>query len=367
MTLWGASTTRYQAWQLAAFLSRTSVRQMTSNAWFVQENASGYNTDYPLNTLTGNRPPRQPSAGCDPTIGCRNVAPVYILNGDVPKPGENYRDALARNVTGDFQFARASVNYMWAQFFGRGIVDPPNLFDPARLDPDNPPPDPWTLQPSNPALLNALARRFIASGYSLKAVMREIANSAAYQLSARYDGEWNPEWEPYFARKFVRRLWGEEVHDAIIQSSGSAPIYFAPQAPANNSYAMRFPEPTQYPSNDAGAKTFLDAFMRGNRDDQPRKSDGSISQALNLMNSTFIESHLQIDGPVANQLIIANLSKGNPEMINTLFLAILSRYPSPAEMTKATALVESAGSERLAGVQDLVWSLYNKVDFIFNF
>ena len=69
------------------------------------------------------------------------MPPQYIFNGDAPKPGENYRAALARSVTSDFQFARATVNYMWAQFFGRGIVDPPDTFDPARLDPDNPPPD----------------------------------------------------------------------------------------------------------------------------------------------------------------------------------------------------------------------------------
>ena len=105
------------------------------------------------------------------------MPPQYIFNGDAPKPGEDYRAALARNVTGDFQFARATVNYMWAQFFGRGIVDPPDTFDPARLDPDNPPPAPWTLQPTNAALLNALAQHFVDSGYNVKALMREIANS----------------------------------------------------------------------------------------------------------------------------------------------------------------------------------------------
>ena len=97
-------------------------------------------TDYALNTTTGNRPARVAPTGCKSGQPCFYVPPQYIFNGDAPKPGENYRAALARNVTGDFQFARATVNYMWAQFFGRGIVDPPNTFDPARLDPDNPPP-----------------------------------------------------------------------------------------------------------------------------------------------------------------------------------------------------------------------------------
>ena len=164
-------------------------------------------------------------SGCKTGQPCFYVAPQYIFNGDTPRSGENYRVALARNITGDFQFARATVNYMWAQFFGRGIVDPPDTFDPARLDPDNPPPAPWTLQPTNAALLNALAQHFVDCGYNLKALMREIVNSDTYQLSSRYNGQWNAAWEPYFARKFVRRLWAEEVHDAVAQSSGTMPSY----------------------------------------------------------------------------------------------------------------------------------------------
>src|SRR6185369_5096266 len=136
----------------------------------------------------------------------KNVAPVYFFSNDTPKSGESYRAALARAMTADPQFARAIVNYMWAYFFGVGIVDPPDTFDPARLDPNNPPPAPWTLQPSNPALLNALAQHFVANNYDIRSVMREIVNSDTYQLSTQYDGTWDVAWEPYFARKFVRRL-----------------------------------------------------------------------------------------------------------------------------------------------------------------
>ena len=155
-------------------------------------------------------------------------APAYPFTGETPKPGENYRVALARIVTSDIQFARATVNYIWKEFFGRGIVDPVNQFDPARLDPDNPPPDPWTLQPSNARLLNALAQEFVDSGFDLKALMRKIANSEAYQLSSRYNGEWKPSYEPLFARKLVRRLWAEEIHDAVAQSSGVSPATISP-------------------------------------------------------------------------------------------------------------------------------------------
>ncbi|MES1261197.1 MAG: DUF1549 domain-containing protein, partial [Acidobacteriota bacterium] len=206
LSLWGGQTTRAQAWGLAAFLSHTWTRAIATPVDPDNPNATRsnyysldkYTTDYNLNTTTGNRPARQP-------IGkVKTITPAYLFGGQSPENGEDYRVALARNVTGDFQFARAAVNYMWAAFFGRGIVDPPDQFDPARLDPDNPPPAPWTLQPSNARLLNALAQSFIDSGYNLRILQRTILASDTYQLASEYDGTWDPAWEPYFARHFVR-------------------------------------------------------------------------------------------------------------------------------------------------------------------
>jgi hypothetical protein len=278
--------------------------------------------------------------------------------------------ALAGNVTNDFQFARAAVNYIWAQFFGMGIVDPPDTFDPARLDPNNPPPAPWTLQPSDANLLNALATHFIQNGYSIKALMREIVNSQTYQLSSRYNGVWNEAWDTYFARKNVRRLWAEEVHDAVAQSSGNMPVYsvtgFTDSGFAKPSYAMQLPDVMNAPTSDGNASNFLDSFLRGNRDDQPRKPDGSILQALNLMNNPFIETRIQYNGSTPAPLIASSLIYGNSALVNTLFISILSRYPTSDEAAKAVASLAGA-SNRSQAVQDLAWTIYNKVDFVFNY
>ncbi len=375
LSLWGQSTTRYQAWQLAGFLShtgatRTPVDSTTNNVFYysLQDNIKNFTADYTLNTLTGNRPARIAPAGCKSGQPCYSVPPQYILNGNAPKPGENYRVALARNITGDFQFARAQVNYLWAYFFGRGIVDPPDTFDPARLDPDNPPPAPWTMQPSNPRLLNALAQHFIDSGFNVKAMMREIATSDTYQLSSRYSGQWSAEFEPYFARKFVRRLWGEELHDAVVQSSGSYPSYsvtgWTELGLGKLTYAMQFPDVV---NTEGTTNAFLDSFLRGNRDDQPRKYEGSILQALNLMNSTIIENRLALTGASASQLMVQVLAMTNTDAVNRLFLTILSRYPTDDEKAKALASLPAAAAARNSAMQDLAWSLYNKVDFVFNY
>jgi len=371
LSVWGARTTRYQAWNFASFLSRTTFSRVSYDPnnknnyyWSVQNNV---NHDYQLGTTNGNRPARTPGPPCAPNKTCY-VPPVYLFNGAAPNGGEDYRTALARLVTSDLQFSRAAVNYMWAQFFGRGIVDPPDQFDPMRLDPDNPPDAPWTLQPSNARLLNAMAQRFADTGYDLKMLMRDITNSQAYQLASEYNGQWNVAWEPLFARKFVRRLWSEELHDAVVQSSGVMPNYkvngFSDLGFPNVTYAMQLPDVTNMPGGTM--TTLLDNFMRGNRDDQPRRSDGSILQALGLMNDNFIMTRIDPGGANANQLLAQNLKKPNDQFINALYLGVLSRYPSDSEMNAAVKIVLGAGSQA-AGGTNLLWALYNKVDFVFNY
>ena len=139
--------------------------------------------------------------------------PKWMFTGETPKSNE-WRGDLARILTNDRQFARATVNYLWAAMFNYGLVDPADGWDLARLDPANPPKD-WPTQLLHAQLLDELADYFIANNYSVKAVLRQIANSSAYQLSSKYDGQWRPEFVRYFAKHQPRRLAAEEMWDAI--------------------------------------------------------------------------------------------------------------------------------------------------------
>ena len=182
-------------------------------------------------------------------------------------------------------------------------------------------------------MLNALAQDFIDSGYNLKSLMREIVNSRAYQLSSRYTGTWDPNSETLFARHLVRRLWSEELADSVAQSSGIATSYTnSVWGPV--SLAMKLPEPLNTGgSGTAASQIFLDAFLRGNRDDQVRSDDGSISQALDLMNDNFVMQ--RVNSTAATSLIVKALALPNDQLVNTLFLNVLSRYPTATEMTTA--------------------------------
>jgi len=197
---------------------------------------------------------------------------------------------LAQEITGDIQFSRATVNYVWAQLMGVGLVDPVDGFDLARLDPRNPPPAPWTVQPSHPELLDELARSFINMNYDLKGLIREIVNSQAFQLSARYDGAWDPNWARYQARHLVRRMDSEELVDALVQSSG------VPNPMTVVNYTTPFAWAMQLPDTTVGggtAQAFLDDFLRGDRDENPRRRELTTTQALSLMNDTFVTNRVR--------------------------------------------------------------------------
>jgi hypothetical protein len=385
LSLWGSSATRYQAWQFSSFISHTGMPGTASpidpnnpkagrlTYWAFTTGA----TDYALNTTTGNRPARQPLVG-----GLKNVAPVYLDGVSSPAKGQDYRAALAHYVTSDMQFSRAAVNYIWAHLFGMGIVDPPDQFDLARLDVNKPPPSPWTLQPSNPRLLDSLARHFIDSGYNIKALLREITTSQTYQFSSRYAGTWNPTYEPYFARHFVRRMWSEELHDSIVTATGIVPTYnvagfsnastiYGVDSPGFGpvSSATQLPDVINQPDGGGAVSQFLDSFMRGDRDLTQRKGEGSILQALNLMNDNFVQSRIHSTGTGtqgSNLVAALNAKLSDPQLVSQLYLTVLSRYPTAAELQAALVPLSTNPNHNQAA-EDLFWALFNKVDFVFNY
>jgi hypothetical protein len=264
------------------------------------------------------------------------------------------------------QFARATVNLIWKQFFGLGIVDPVDSFDLARQDPRGALPAPWTCQPTNTELLDALARDFAEHRFSLKRLMRTIARSSAYQLSSRFDREWKERYTPYFARHFVRQLTAEQIHDAVSQATEvfgdyrrKDYVYDTPIAPARFWTEAASPEDI----NNGEAKSFLRTFGQANREQFDRQSVGSILQAMTLMNSPFVTKRVMAaQGSLVDKLVKS--TKTGAEIVDDLYLATLSRYPLPEEKRLAVSWIEQ---DRKQGAEDLHWSLLNKLDFIFNY
>ena len=390
VNLWGSGVTRGQAYGMSAFFARTRrtfARANTSvnyGTYTISEAATG---EYLLNTNSGNRQTRSPIDGKN------SVVPRYLTGTTTIGTGENRRQTLARMITADPQFARAAVNYIWEELMVEGLVTPSNTFDPARLDPAAKLPAGWTLQPHNPELLEAMARDFQQNGFNLRLLIGAIAKSTTYQLSSKYPGTWKLDYVPFYARRYTRRLDAEEIHDAIVQATGLPPVTTYRETGSTTNvtifgypiigddgmkirvvkWANQLPEPFE-PRQRGDVRSFLDSFLRGNRDSNRRSDDPSILQSLNMMNNSFVTTKIRLADQVTAEgqtirntvyQIVNNTALSNDQVIEQLFLTTLSRYPSAAEKSKILPYFSTM--TRQAAIESLQWILLNKVDFIFNY
>src|SRR5258708_32880972 len=148
INLWLAKRSRQQFWQTSAFLSRMYYIRWSDDVNGFRPRIILIDRDY--GAYTGSVNPNNP--GNRPSRIGAVVEPEFILNGRKPERG-NYREDLGKIITGDRQFARATVNHLWANFFGHGIVDPPEAWDFERTDPAKKLPDGWPAQNANPELI----------------------------------------------------------------------------------------------------------------------------------------------------------------------------------------------------------------------
>ena len=391
LSVWGAAAKRLEGWRMAAYFSviqryqawrvpgRTlpnnpqNGRRVNANYYYIEDLPSGtvqrvrqngrlvdLAGQYLGQTEGGNRPDRLHNA--------QFVAPDYPFAPEAKAQAAvsqslPLRRQLGLHLTADPQFARAIVNYIWKEFFSRGIVEPADQFDLARLDPANPPPDPWDIQPSHPQLLEWLAAGFRENGYNLKWLMREIATSRTYQLSSRFDGAFNPTHEKYFVRHNVKRLPAEQIHDAIVAAGGIPVRYNASRSLRGLSFAAQFPDVYEMPPGRGGFQTrmFLDAFFRGDRETTPRSGAGSPLQALQLMNGRLVAQRVRS----AAGALEALLDQPDDALVTSLYLRVLSRMPSPEELSLGVRTLGNGNRE--AQASNLMWAMFNKTDFYFNY
>jgi hypothetical protein len=348
-----AKKNRMDFWQNAAFFAQVTAGSTASSGGsntrigVYTDNTTG---EYRLNTTSGNKTPRMP------VDGVSVVQPAFILTGEKPGAGETRRAAYARMLTAHPQFARATVNYLWKELFGLGIVEPADNHDLLRQEPATLAKG-AALQPTHPDLLTKLANAFTANGYDLRATLKLMVMSSSYQLASRYSpGAWNETWTPYFARHYPRRLMAEALFDAIRRATGTGTMIAGSFGKVPR--AMMLPDT----SDSAEYSVFLDAFGRGNRDDIPRSDDGNPVQALTMLNHAVVvfAAH-NAPGTTVQATLAATTDPGT--IAETLYLATLSRYPTASEREAAIAQLGSGDLSRKT--EDLQFALLNKLEFLF--
>ncbi len=226
-------------------------------------------------------------------------------------------------------FSRSIVNRFWANFLGRGLVE---AVDDMRL----------TNPPSNAPLLMALADDLSKNGYDLKSLMRKILLSATYQRSSatRAGNEGD---ERFYSRFFPRRLKAEVLLDALSQVTAS-PTAFKGQPAGTRALQLADSEADSY---------FLGVFGRPERlitCECERSNEPSMSQVLHLTNGNTLNAKIEASGNRIDHLLGAD----DATIVDDLYLAALSRFPTPAERQKLTsALAQVEDSDRQPALADV--------------
>ena len=244
-------------------------------------------------------------------------------------------------------FAKAVANRYWAHFFGRGIVDP---LDDMRV----------TNPPSNPELLDALAKDLVDNKYSLKALVKTICKSRTYQLAST-PNESNATDKQSFARYYPKRLPAEVLFDAVCKVTDS-PANF-PGLPNDRNApdrAMMLPD-------ESFASYFLDVLGRPQRISAcecERVNEASLAMTLHLLNSQEVQDKIARAGGRADRL--APDPRPDAEKVAELFLLAVGTKPTAEQAALARQHIAKHEKNKKLAYENIIWALINSKAFLFN-
>lgn len=330
-------------WGVAAFFGRVRNTGGAKGAGGIVESAT------PVAVKGGGKNPQPKVSGpaiAIPDTAFKNVGkvvPAQMPGGKEPPELDAkgpLRPAFAAWLTAGENpyFARTAVNRLWAHFLGTGFVNP--LAD---FSDDNP--------PSHPELLARLAQEFTASGYDQKHLIRCICNSQAYQRTSRPLPD-NKKDDKLFSHMGVKVLSPNVLADSLTVALETTNLFPAPPAPAKRGTGAQ--PPTYSPT-----EQFINFFTTKEEDAEPGEYAHGVPQALRLMNQVQFNA----GGAVVERLM---KTAGTPEkIVEGLYLAALSRRPSPAETKEMTDFVARQKTPR-DGYNGVLWVLINSSEFIIN-
>jgi hypothetical protein len=278
-------------------------------------------------------------------VGGATMAPRF-LGGEAPDlKGRDRREVLGEWLASPANpfFAKNLANVVWAHFFGAGIVEP---VDDVRVS--NP--------PSNPELLDELARRFTEYKYDFKKLVRDICASRTYQLSTRGNPT-NELDDRNFAKAAIRRIRAEVLLDVISQVTDT-PNKFRGLPLGARAVQIADGRTSDY---------FLSTFGRATRETVCScevKMEPNLSQALHLLNGGTSNQRISQGGAVKRLLAEG---KSPEQVVDDLYIRCLSRPATAREKEKLLPMLQSADKAVLQqDLEDVFWALLNSNEFIFN-
>lgn len=272
------------------------------------------------------------------------------------------RVTLARWLTAPENpyFARSIANRVWANYFGVGLVE---KVDDMRVS--NP--------ASNDTLLSAAADYLVQHKFDLKALMKAVLQSNAYQRSSRpLPG--NKSDRRFYSRYYPRRMMAEVLHDAIVQVTEVPTKFdFIAFPGADRQQTDFYPLGTRAVQlYDAAVENyFLQTFGRNPRRivcECERSDEPTMVQVLHLSNGATVNEKLHAPGNRLEKLLkLRREGMSNAALADEIYLACLSRYPTDAERQHLLDLLPPAGASAEAEiVEDVFWGLMSSREFLFN-
>jgi hypothetical protein len=240
-------------------------------------------------------------------------------------------------------FARNIANRTWAWLLGRGLVEP---VDDVRA----------TNPPSNPELLDALAKIVVDNKYDVRKLIVLITSSRTYQTSSAPNAT-NEKDEQNFSRAYFKRPDAEVLLDMLCQATG-VPEKFQGSPGITRAVQLW----------DSKARSdFLKLFGRPNRVtacECERTKEPSVSQVLNLLNSPDIQAKLTHEAGTVARLV--RDVKDDAKLVDELYLGFFARFPTADEKEVGVKHLQKYAANRRAAAEDLAWALLNSTEFLFN-
>ncbi len=265
------------------------------------------------------------------------VPATFLASGEATlNTAEPYRPVLANWLTSKTNpfFSKAMVNRVWAQYFGKGLVDPiDDMHD------GNP--------ATHPELLEALATQFSASNFDLKFLIRSICNSETYQRSSKPNAS-NKETDiALLARMPIKNMTPEQLFDSLTTVLGAA-----------SNADKKLGKVKAAKNQPKGARAQFVTFFLPEEGTSALSYETGIPQILRLMNSPQMNTTI-----IIQRLVDKNTD--TKTAIEKVYLSVLNRMPTDEEFSRMTNFLSQA-TDKNKGLGDMLWVLLNTSEFTLN-
>jgi hypothetical protein len=236
----------------------------------------------------------------------------------------------------NYWFAAAYVSRIWGELMGQSFYQPVDDMGPNK-------------EAVFPRLLTRLTAAFQGSNYDVKALLRAIMNSETYQRQIRL-GE-SADQHLHFAAAYPTRLSADALWDSLEAVLGTL-------APPGQAGKPRPAGPFGFRPGLEGAFKLEFSFDPSAKADEV---EGSIPQALLMMNNPLINQRLQARG--TNLLArILNSYPDDSDALRMVYMRTLARKPTDRENEKCRSYLAN-NPNRKDAFEDILWTLLNSTEF----